>query len=108
MLAARKFPGPMTCPLLQPDFPQPLQSLLFSLGRRSSAHQERHGYILQCRKFRQQVVKLPDKSDFAVTEIGGSVFWKRIEPQLREVYVTCGRPIKGPNNMQQRAFPCAG
>src|SRR5437773_2491481 len=35
--------------------------------------QQRHGHILQSRKFRQQVMELPNKAEFAVTKLGSAI-----------------------------------
>jgi hypothetical protein len=49
-------------------------------------------------------VELPNKADLVVAKLGRSVFRKRIQLQVREIYVTRGSPIKSANDVQQRTL----
>ena len=73
LLSAGKFAGTMMRPLLQSDLTQPAQSFWLDLLPGLPSHQQRHGNIFQRREFRQQIVKLPDKADFAVAKFCGFV-----------------------------------
>lgn len=98
----------MMCPLAEADLFQPRAGLAFGLCFRSASHQKRHGNVLNSGELRQQVVKLPNKTQFAVPKICGFVFTKRTQAQLGEVYFAGGWPIKRPDNVQQRAFARPG
>src|SRR5205807_6988338 len=84
---------------------QPAGCLFHSQPVGQATHQERHGSILLGRKFRQQVVKLPDKADLAVAETGGGVICKFRHRNLGAVYVTLRSPIKSSEDMKQTTFP---
>jgi acyl-CoA thioesterase-1 len=100
LLAAGKLAGTVMAALLQSDMTQPRGSFLFGILPRIPASQKRHGNVLQRRKFRQQVVELPHIADFAVTELGGCIFRKRVHLGICAVYGTAGRTIKSPEDVQ--------
>src|SRR5213075_88273 len=60
--------------------------------------------VLQCRKFWQQIVKLPDESDLAVTKIGSRILRKRVQSQVLEVNLTFRRAVECAGDVQQRTL----
>src|SRR5215467_5112555 len=68
LFAAGKFAGTVMSARLEANFSQPPRRFLTGRGHRLSATQQRHGDILERGELRQQVVKLPDKADLAVSE----------------------------------------
>src|SRR5579859_8199604 len=89
---------------LQSNFPQPSSGFFHRLSVCGSLHQERHCNILLRRKFRQQVVKLPDKADSTIAKIRGGIVRKLRYGNLGAVYVTCGSTIKSTKDVQQAAL----
>ena len=88
LLSAGKLSRPVMRPLRQPNFLQPRGCFFFRLRLRSPSHQQRHGHIFQRRKLRQQIMELPNKSNFAIAKIRCCVFRQRTQPQVGAVYVT--------------------
>src|SRR5438270_10278185 len=108
LLTAGKLSSAMMAAALQSNFPQPFAGFLHGLTVSGSLHQERHCNILLRRKFRQQVVKLPDKADGFIAKISGCVVCKLRYRNLGAVYVTCGSTIKSTKDVQQAALAGAG
>jgi hypothetical protein len=54
--------------LLQSNLAQPTRSLRRRLSPGTPPRQQRHGDILRSREFRQQIVKLPDKTGLAIAK----------------------------------------
>src|SRR5258708_2835789 len=94
----------MVFAVFQPDFPQPLGGFLSGLPLRFAAHQKRHGHILLRSELRQQIVKLPDKTYLAIAKFRTRIVRQFPYWNLGAVYVTCGSPIKSPENVEQTAF----
>ena len=101
LLASGKLARTMMPARFQSYFAQPAGRFLFRSGERLPARQQGHGYVLQRSELGQQVVKLPDVSDFAVTKLGGIIFRKRIHLRVCAVYGTGGRTIKSRQDVQQ-------
>ena len=101
LLAARKFARTMRAARFQPHFAQPTRSFLLGGSNWLATRQQGHSHIFQRGELRQQVVKLPDIADFAVTELGGIIFGKRIHLGIRAVYGTGRWPIKSAQDVQQ-------
>src|SRR5216117_139390 len=59
--------------LLQTHLAQPPRCFCLRLLTGNVPQQQRHGHILQSRKFRQQVMELPNKAEFAVTKLGSAI-----------------------------------
>src|SRR5207245_116256 len=108
LFATGEFPSAVMRPFRQANFCQPLRRFLLCLGFRSSPHQQWHGDVLKRGEFRQQIVKLPNEADFAVTKISSSVLGKRTQAQVGAVYFTCRRLIKRSKYMYQSAFSGRG
>ena len=87
--------------LAQFDLFQPSQRTLLYIFPRVSAEQKGHCHILQRGKLRHQVVELPDEAYFAVTKCSSVILRERTQSQVGAVYVTCGRPIKSAEDVQQ-------
>src|SRR5580692_2898102 len=87
--------------LIQSDLTEPPRSVCVGFLPGTTPKQERHGHIFQCRELRQQIMELPNKTDFAVTKLGRSVLRKRSQMQVGEVYVTCRSSIKSADNVKQ-------
>jgi hypothetical protein len=73
LLAAGKFSGTMMRTLLQSYLVQPPHSFSLRLLPGNIPQQQRHGHIFQGRKFRQQVMELPNKAKFAVTKLSRAI-----------------------------------
>ena len=73
LLVARKFARAVMSARLESDLAEPPGRLTVNVMPGMSAHQQRHGYIFQCREFREQVVELPDKPDLTVSEVRGGI-----------------------------------
>src|ERR1700733_5840036 len=101
LLATGKLSRAMMRALVQPHLPKPPRSFCLRLPPGVTPKQERHRHIFPRCKLGQQVVELPNKADIAVAKLGCSVFRKQIQLQVREVYVTCGSPIKSADDVQQ-------
>jgi len=101
LLPARQLAGAMVGAVLQAYFPQPLRRFTLRIAASHRAQQQRHGNVLQGGEFRQKIVKLLDKPDFAVPKIGRILGRERVQWQLGAVYVTLGRPIKRTQDVQQ-------
>ena len=104
LLAAGEFTGAMTTSIFQSHFAQPAAGRIHGLMVPRTPHQKRHSYILLCRKFRQQIVELPDETDLAITKIRCRVFRQFRQMNLGAVYVTIRSSIKRSENVQQTAF----
>ncbi len=101
LFTSGKFSRTMIPARFQSHLAQPAGSFLLRDRKSLSARQQWHGYILQRRKFRQQVMKLPDEANFAVAELGSIVFRERIHLRVRAVYGTGRRTIKRSDDVQQ-------
>src|SRR5437879_3300448 len=66
--------------------------------------QERHRRILQGREFGEQVMELPYKTDFTITEIRRGLVRQRIQLQVGAVYVTLRSTFKRTQDVQQSAL----
>jgi len=95
----------MTGPVRYSHFLQPFQRLFLSFPARRALHQKRHRDILGCCELRQQVVELPNESQFAPPKLRGSLFRELSQIELGEVYVTSGSPIKNSEDVQQGTLP---
>src|SRR5215470_1809931 len=73
LLAAGKFSRTMMRTLLQSYLLQPSHSFSLRLLPGNIPQQQRHGHIFQGRKFRQQVMELPNKAELAVTKLSSAV-----------------------------------
>src|SRR4029077_924989 len=104
LLASRQLSRTMMAAAFQSDFPQPAASFFHGRLVRGTSHQKRHRHILLRRKFRQQVVKLPDKADGPIAKIRGSIICKLRYGNLGAVYVTRRSTIKSTKDVQQAAF----
>ena len=100
LFAAGKLAGTVMAALFESHLTQPRGSFLLGVLPRISASQQRHGNVLQRREFRQQVVELPHIADFAVAELGGCIFRKRVHLGICAVYGTAGRTIKSAEDVQ--------
>ena len=94
LLTAGKFAGAVMAAIGQPDFSQPVHSLLLSLPPIHAPHHKRHRDVLPGCKLRQQIVKLPHEANFTVTKFGCRIFRQLAKIEVGEVYRTTGRPIK--------------
>ncbi len=74
LFTAGKFSRPVMRALLQTHLVQPSRSFSLRLRLGKSPQQKRHGHVFQCRKFRQQVVELPDETELMVAEPGRVIF----------------------------------
>src|SRR6266852_446723 len=74
LLTAGKLSGTMMRALLQTYLVQPPRSLSLRCLPRHFPQQKRHGHVFQRRKFRQQVVELPDETEFMISEPGRVIF----------------------------------
>jgi len=108
LFATGKFSGAMVGALLESDLAQPARSLRFRLLPSLTAEQQGHSHVLCGRKFRQQVMKLPNETGFAIAKIRGFVVGQRSDSQVGAVYVTCGGTIKSAEDVQQGTFSSAG
>src|SRR6266700_867062 len=63
-----EFPCPVIGPIFQPNLRKPLPRHPQRSIKIFSAHQQRHSYVLRCRKIRQQLVALPQKSNGTIPE----------------------------------------
>lgn len=70
LLAPGKFSRPVRRSSVNADFFQPGHTNRSSLSFRDAAHQQRHHYVLKGREFRQQIVTLPDKTNFPISKRG--------------------------------------
>src|SRR5690348_6419602 len=104
LLTAGKLSRAMMTAALQSNFPQPSAGFFHGLTVCGPLHQERHCNILLRRKFRQQVVKLPDKTDGPITKIRCGIVCKLHYGNLGAVYVTCRSTIKSTKDVQQTAL----
>ena len=68
LLAPGKLARPVRGAGAQPDFLQPRQRRRRGFRVGNAPDQQRHHHVLQRRELRQQVVNLPDKTDFPVAE----------------------------------------
>ncbi len=84
----------MTGTVRQTNFLQPVQSLLLGILSPGASHQQGHRDILQGRKLRQQIMKLPDKSKLPAAELCRVFFREATQLDLGEVYVTFRSAIK--------------
>src|SRR6266436_1202084 len=94
LLAAGKLTRAVMRTLLQTHLVQPSRSFPLRLLLGLTPKQQRHGHVFQCRKFRQQVVELPNETELMVTEPGRVIFRERTQSQVGAVYVTGRSPIK--------------
>ena len=74
LFTAGKFTRAVMRTLLQTYLVQPSRSFSLRLLPGKSPKQKRHGHVFQCRKFRQQVVELPNETEFMVAEPGRVIF----------------------------------
>jgi hypothetical protein len=89
---------------LESDLTQPAQSFRLDLLPGPSSNEQRHGNVFCRRKFRQQIVKLPNEAHFPIAKVCGFVVGQRVYAQVGAVYVTCGSAIKSAENVQQSAL----
>ncbi len=101
LLSSRQFAGPMTGSVRQPHLLQPVQGLLLRFLWGDASHQQGHRHVLNSRKLRKQIVKLPDKSEFPSSEFRCSFFREPSQTEFGEVYVTRRSAIKGSKDVQQ-------
>src|ERR1700674_5122861 len=66
---SREFPCAVIGPIFQANSREPLPRQLQRGGEIVAAQQQRHGYVLHCRKIRQQPVALPQKSHGAIPKL---------------------------------------
>ena len=100
LLTAGQFARAVMTSILKANFAKPTRGVSFGLCAGNAAGQQRHSNILQGGKFRQQIVKLPDKADLAIAKFGGSIIGERIHQGVGAVYGTGRRTIKSAENMQ--------
>jgi hypothetical protein len=86
---------------LKTNLAQPMFRIILNRRPRLAAKQQRHGGILQGRKFGKQVMKLPYEPDFTIAKIRGGIIRQRIQLQVGAVYVTVGSTFKGAQDVQQ-------
>src|SRR5215471_15707345 len=98
----------MVRPAFQSYFTQPARGFIHGRPVSGTPHQKRHSNILLRRKFRQQIMKLPNETDRAVAKIRGRIVAQFRRMNLGAVYVTCGSPIKSSENMQKSTLSRAG
>src|ERR1041385_3712999 len=108
LFASGQLARAMMTAVCQSNLPQPSGSLLHGRSVRVASHKQRHGHVLLRRKLRQQVVKLPDKTDGPIAEISGGIVCQLRYGNLGAVYVTCRSTIKSAQYMQKAALSCAG
>jgi len=65
-----------------------------------SASEQGHGDVFDGGKFGQQIMELPDVTDFAVAKLGSGTFGKRVHLEVGAVYGTGGRTIKCSQDVQ--------
>ena len=108
LLAARQFGRLVVQPGREPYLAQQAFRLGLGLPLRSPGDQRRDHHVLQCRKLRQQVMRLEDESDAATAECG-----ERIAPEAQHVLsldlqAAAVRRGERAEDLQQRGLAGAG
>ena len=104
LLPAAQLTRPVRSPIRQPHLAQPEPRLLQRRRPPHSPRQQRHRHILQSRKLRQQIMKLPNIPHIPIPVLRGLPRRKRTQPVFPAPNLTRRRSIQRRQQMQQSTF----
>src|SRR5271167_402616 len=92
----------------QSNFVQPLHRYRLGNFLALTPNQQRHHHVLERRKFGEQRVNLPHKTQLPIAKLSESACGKLTNVILPEVYRTLGRPVQTAQEVEQGALPGPG